>query len=897
MSFGPLFFAAPAALFALAALPILFWLLRATPPAPMRAIFPPLRLLLGLTTEEETRARAPVWLVILRGLIAALLIVGFAGPSWRPPSEAKAAGGAVLLVIDDGWTSAPSWSEVKAAADAVAGEAERGGGQIQLLLTAPTRTGQPVEILAGADARARIARLEPKPWRPDRKDAAARLAKDPLPGVSRVVWIADGLNDPNAEDFAQALLQRGPLAVKQPERTARAVGGVMTDGDGIEALVRRGDNGQAQGAVAAETADGRSLSAAEFRLDGAGLSAVRLKLPAEIATRAARVRIVGEDSAGSMRLLATGGGRPFVGLVDPGSSGGQALLSELFYVERAVAPFATTQRGDARALISQGAQALILPDASRIAGPDREAIDAWLEKGGLLIRFAGPRLANAQDDLLPAALRPGARAMGGALAWEKPQTLAAFSADSPFAGLIAPPEVAVRRQVLIEPGAERTVRVWARLADGAPVVTAAPKGQGLLVLVHVTAGPDWSDLPLSGLYVDMLRRTLAFAGRATQANQQTAALDEPWRPERLLNGFGQTAPPGADALAIAANAIDAARPGPAAPPGLYSRSRGETRVVDAIARDEELSPLILPGAAQRLGLEGPRALDLRGPLLALAALFVALDLLIALAVAGRLPRVKLPSLHAAALILALALPAALAPPQAQAKPDDPTQSIRLAFIKTGDARVDRMSETGLEALSQTLFERTAVEPGKVIGVDPARDDLSTYPVLYWAAPSTPARLSDAATANLDRYMRLGGLLFVDTRDGGRASGPDATGPAAVMLAGLDAPPLAPVDREHVLTKAFYLLQNFPGRVRSARVWAESASAAAARDGVAALMVGDGDWAAAWADSGVDPRQREMALRFGVNLVMVALTGNYKADQVHVPALLDRLGQEPAGRRR
>jgi hypothetical protein len=421
MSFGPLFFAAPAALLALAALPILFWLLRATPPAPVRAIFPPLRLLLGLTTEEETRA--PLWLVILRGLIAAALIVGFAGPSWRPQSEAKAAGGSVLLVIDDGWTSAPSWSEVKAAADAIAGEAERGGGQVQLLLTAPTRVGQPVELLAGADARARIARLEPKPWRPDRNDAALRLAKDQLPAVSRVVWIADGLNDPNADSFAQALLQHGPLAVKQPERTARAVAAVLTDADGIEAQVRRGDNGQAQGAVAAETADGRSLSAAEFRLDGADLSAVRLKLPAEIAARAARVRIVGEESAGAMRLLATGGGRPFVGLVDPGSGSGQALLSELFYVERAVAPFATTQRGDAKSLISQGAQALILPDASRIAGPDREAIDAWLEKGGLLIRFAGPRLANAQDDLLPAALRPGARAMGGALAWEKPQTL------------------------------------------------------------------------------------------------------------------------------------------------------------------------------------------------------------------------------------------------------------------------------------------------------------------------------------------------------------------------------------------------------------------------------------------------------------------------------------------
>jgi hypothetical protein len=72
------------------------------------------------------------------------------------------------------------------------------------------------------------------------------------------------------------------------------------------------------------------------------------------------------------------------------------------------------------------------------------------------------------------------------------------------------------------------------------------------------------------------------------------------------------------------------------------------------------------------------------------------------------------------------------------------------------------------------------------------------------------------------------------------------------------------------------------------------------DGVSGYVIGGHDWAAAWAvdDLGqpiaaVVPggeHQREMALRFGVNLVMYTLTGNYKADQVHVPAILERLGQ-------
>jgi hypothetical protein len=36
------------------------------------------------------------------------------------------------------------------------------------------------------------------------------------------------------------------------------------------------------------------------------------------------------------------------------------------------------------------------------------------------------------------------------------------------------------------------------------------------------------------------------------------------------------------------------------------------------------------------------------------------------------------------------------------------------------------------------------------------------------------------------------------------------------------------------------------------------------------------------------RQRELAYRVGVNVIMYTLTGNYKADQIHIPEILKRL---------
>ena len=881
MTLGPFLFGAPLALAAFLALPALWWIMRATPPPPQKTQFPPTQLLAGLRTEDQSRERAPLWLVMFRALAAALLILAFARPSLAPTAAETALGGRTLIVIDDGWTAAPFWADTRAAAVAAATQAERSGAPVFLLLTAPrARARDPGEAMTAADAKAAIGRLEPQPWRPDRTQAAARLAQT-QGNFDRIVWITDGLNDDGARALATELARRGPVTARIPEQTARAIVSGAVTPQGVVAEVRRAPDGAPAVAIAAETAEGSSLGAAEARFAGdAATATARIELPPEIAARAARVRLVGEQSAGAVRLLPSGAGRPFVGLIDPGGAG-QPLLSELFYADRALQPYASLQRGAIGPLIDARAQALILPDAGRVAPTDSAALERWLDNGGLLIRFAGPRLANDADDLLPVRLRPGSRSLGGALAWETPLAIAPFPNDSPFAGLALPPDVNVRRQVLAEPASLEEARVWATLTDNSPLITARAHGRGLIVLFHVSASPDWSDLPLSGLFVELLRRTLAFAARPDGAGEREIT-GGPFVATRVMDGFGALAPPPPDAQPIAADAFALARPSPATPPGLYERA-GVSAAIDAARADEALAPLDLPGGVTREGLTGAIERPLAGWLFAAAALMLAIDLLIALHLFGRLPRLLRPG--AAALIALAVMSNGEASAQSRG---DPTQVLRLAYVRTGDVRVDRTSQAGLEALSRVLTERTSVEPGAPVAVDLARDDLSAYPFLYWPAPSQPRRLSDAALANVDRYLAIGGLLLVDTRDAGRSG---AARPAAAMLAGVDVPPLELVTSEHVMARAFYLMRSFPGRSQATQLWAETASAAQARDGVASLFIGDGDWAAAWAGEAGGERQRELALRFGVNIVMVALTGNYKADQVHVPALLERMGRE------
>ena len=240
----------------------------------------------------------------------------------------------------------------------------------------------------------------------------------------------------------------------------------------------------------------------------------------------------------------------------------------------------------------------------------------------------------------------------------------------------------------------------------------------------------------------------------------------------------------------------------------------------------------------------------------------------------------------------------------------------LGHVLTGDARTDDMAQAGLLGLSMVLTQRTSVEPGAPMAVDLEKDDLSVFSILYWPMTADQPTPSVAAYRRLNTFLKTGGMILFDTRDADLTSGGSLLSPEGQRLqeiaAFLDVPPLEPLPADHVLTRSFYLLQDFPGRHASRAIWVEAAPPDAEQaegmpfrnlnDGVSPVVIGGNDWAAAWAvDADGAPlypvgrgiagdRQREIAYRFGINLVMYVLTGNYKSDQVHVPALLERLGQ-------
>ncbi len=482
------------------------------------------------------------------------------------------------------------------------------------------------------------------------------------------------------------------------------------------------------------------------------------------------------------------------------------------------------------------------------------------------------------------------------MSWERPAKLAPFAADSPFAGLAVPSDVTVSRQVLAEPDIDLAARTWARLADGTPLVTAAKHGRGWIVLVHTTANADWSNLALSGLFVQMLRRIVAMSQGVT------AAVEGTLPPLDTLDGFGRLGRPPPTALPIPGKAVAGAAVSPVHPPGFYGTPDAR-RALNLSAGIAELEPIAgLPSDVGRQIFGRSRERDLRPPLLTAALLLALVDLVIAYALRGLLRR-RPARIAGLVVLVALALPAA-------ARADDAfviraTAELHLAYVRTGDEAVDAESRAGLVGLGNALNRRTAVETGAPLAVDIEADDLIFFPLIYWPVTANESPPSPAAVERINRYLETGGTILFDTRDGDEQS-PGPFGGAAVaaerlrrLTAGIKMPALVPIPPDHVLTKSFYLMHDFPGRWDAGTLWVEPV-ADHVNDGVSSVIVGADDWAGAWAvDANGQPlyavvpggeEQREMALRFGINLVMYVLTGNYKADQVHVPAILERLGQ-------
>lgn len=892
-------FLSPGLLAALAALPLLWWLLRVMPPRAKTVHFPALFLLKDITAKLKTTAHTPWWLLLLRCLAAGLFILAFAEPVLHPAEELPGGRGSVVMVVDNGWAAAAHWPARLAKMKETLRRVQRSGRPIVLLPTAPDASDGKVHSHGPMDvvqAEAWLTRLAPQPW-PTAAGAAADVFEK-LAGeqsISYAMLFSDGLVED--KDGSRRLLQR--------------LSSVVTDDDvNNPVLLRAGEDKEYTLERLHAAAKDRDVRIVAYTRENNVADEMKVTFPAgetqvtftwemlpEVRNKTARLALRDPVMASAVFLANSRWRQHPVGVIaDAGQKESRNFLSEVYYLRRALEANGTLNIDSLPALLKGSVSALVLPDSTALTAAEKEALAAWVEAGGFLIRFAGPNLAaganvpssatsGADEALLPVPLRAGQRALEGAMTWEKPVHLGALAEQSPLFGLDVPEDVTVTRQVLADPSPDVFEKTWLQLEDGTPLITGARSGKGTLVLIHTSAGPDWSNFCYSGLFVEALQRMVALSNGINTYKAQTTLP-----PLLLLDGFGVLKAPDGPSAAKPIAPAESFYPSPQTPPGLY----GDAAEFQAFNMGDALPSMqALKDIPARVTVDSyARAgeVEFKSPLLKLALLLLLIDTAATLRLRG-------------VMGLLFALLVAATPAQAAEEPKDLAAGLYLAYIETGDQDIDRTSFNGLSGLGEVISARTTARVKGVVGLNPDHDDLSFYPIIYWPMAERQPGLTMTAANNIQSYLAEGGMILFDTRDRqfgnteGSLSSPGAR-KLRELTQSIQIPELIAVPHEHILTRSFYLLDDFPGRYAGGKLWVEK-EPSARHDGVTSVLIGANDWAAAWTKDpndqsrfGIEPggeQQREMAYRFGVNLVMVALTGNYKADQVHIPYILERIG--------
>ncbi len=908
LSLGAIGFQAPLVLFALGVLPIIWFLIRSLPPKPREVVFPPYRFLLNLKNTVSPPDKAPWWVLLLRLFIAALIIIALADPIYNP-NKGGTSDGPLLIVLDNGWEVSNKWSNHLSAAEGEINDASRSERPIYIIGTTKREIDLALTPLTPSEARDRINLLSPQAWSPDYSWVLDRVGEIEDVSFAKIFWISDGLVHDNFEALKSDLEGLGPLTLVTDALMAPSLALLPPNLEGLEigltlkrelrefpdtkTIIARGQNGEELGRVGLD-----------FGF-GSGVAIGVLNLPQAIRNSISKLEVLGNRSAGTTYLMDGSTSRPLVGI----TTGEIALetpplKSSRLYLTRALEGKAAIEEGSIPSLIEKNVSILILANTAPLTDGEEVSISEWVDKGGVLIRFPGEQTSSTPDTLMPVQIRSGDRSFGGSLSWDTPKTLAPFDSDSPFAGLFVPDEISIRRQLLASPSIDLDNKSWARLEDGTPLVTAATRNSGWLILFHTSANQDWSDLSLSGLFPDMLERLLPFANSRNIMGMSFDGGLLP--PQSIMDGYGTLAQPKAHISPLNGSEIGITVASQETPPGLYG-SLGSPVALNLSSKNGPIDnnfnfDPIEDGDLVR-GFTQTEENPLKPIFLTLALMLGLFDMALGLWLRGLVQKTAM-ALICMGLVFSNPQVSEAQETLSEEYALGAATQTRLAYVELGNPSLDEKVLGGLRKLGRTLRERTSLVLGDPVAINPKEDALNLYPFIYWPVGTLTPKSDEETLQKIAAYLQAGGMILFDTGVEDPATNslgitnPSSQSALQRLLGGMELPPLIEVTEDHVLAKSYYLLNQFPGRVMGRALWVERRSGGE-EPSVTGIIIGSHDWASAWNNGtsslgrntgNFSAWQQEHATRFGINLVMYALTGTYKNDSLHMDAILERLVQ-------
>jgi len=491
--------------------PLLWWLLRLIPPDAVRRRFPSLRLLQNLPRLRPQTAFTPLWLLILRGAIMILFVLGFTSPIWSsgdidlPPPDQP-----IMLLIDNCWSAVPNFQALRDKALSIL-EPLPPEQNIAVLVTCPATADPMISqgVVPVPRARALIHRIKLQDETADWARLLHAMQTLELAPIANVTFVSSGLiyHDDLAR-LLQELSAYDQVAIAlPPESLLPVILSPATDRQKIRVEVQRfTDIGTSVYNIITRDKNGYILTLDKIQIpDGKRSESMALSIPPEALEEISTLQIP------NMGMTAQLSWNPpeipaRIGLV--ANNLVNSFTNPNRYLNAALTDKTQLVINNWPALLEQNLP-VIISAVPELPTEQLNAIAAWLQQGGRLIRFAGLEVPSNPDQLLPGRPMEMLYHLNEQFLYPEPLGLAAFPPDSPFQNLRFHFSPHFYQHWLINAVDLSDKRIWANYADQTPMILSKTVGQGESLLITTPPTPSGGNWIFSGAFPAMLEKMIA----------------------------------------------------------------------------------------------------------------------------------------------------------------------------------------------------------------------------------------------------------------------------------------------------------------------------------------------------------------------------------------------------
>ena len=890
------------ALLGLLALPLIFLIIKSLPPSPKKMFFSSFYLINKLEKTSVTKNNIPFWLLIYRIILITLIVLFFSKPylnSTAKTSDADAIK-SYVIIADIGWSMSKEWEKFKKIVNAISNEAEKKNKEIIFYHSNSQKYEQPKVFKLSKNVNQYLKKISPSPWQFEKSNLTEIIKKNNNFIDSKVFFIFSKFDN---KDYNNQLKNLNFLNTQVKNKVLiNTVKNIMffkninisKESIKLEVIRHESPTSSRRFTIKITSIDNQVIFKKSYVLKlNQKAFYFNENFPLEVLNQIHKIEIVEQNHAGAKYYFDDYSKKKKIGIYTESFQYKEnPLLSSVYYLEKSLNIDHILKIGDLDQLIKFNSSVIIIPDKGNIPEREHLKLNKWLANGGTLIRFSGVRLSKSNTKFLPSNnLLMSVRHVGGILSMENLLKISPFNKDSIFYGLEIPNDINFKKQLIID-SQDSNLRFEASLTDNTPLVTLGKKSQGKIFLFHITANNDWSNLPLSSLFASMLERIVLLS----EKNIITSPLELNLTKE--INSFGDLNNTNKILNIKGSTLLKKTYPSRNHLPGIYENNQLTVALNLSNKIDDQYFNNVYDKKLKILPAFKDQIFDLRPILLKIILFMFILDMIITMLLKYQFSFLRsfYKNKNLFSLFFFLFFLVNLSNLYSQSLAND----TYLAYIKTPEEKLNYISKNGLNTIKILLQTRTSIAPKEVIEVDIKKDQIYYYSFLYWPLSKNLIDLDIKTITKIKNYLNNGGMLFFDIIGFSRENfnlESNKFKKIKNFLSSIEVDNLTPIPKDHTLTKSFYLLKKFSGRWDNKILLIENSSLEL-NDGVSSVILGFNDWASAWAlDSNKNPiypvvpggeRQREISYRFGINVAMYALTGNYKSDQIHFKSILNRL---------